>query len=53
MAKIATEEAGYLLVSQYTDTIPNERRVRRGIAGSTSETILVLRNSRLRYVGRA
>jgi hypothetical protein len=53
VANIATKEAGYVLVSQYTDTIPNERRVRRGIAGSTSETILVLRNSRLKCVARA
>jgi len=53
VANIATKEAGYVLVSQYTDTIPNERRVRRGIAGSTSETILVLRNSRLKSVARA
>ena len=38
---------GYSLVSQHTETIPNDRRVRRGILGSTSETILVLRNGRL------
>ncbi len=41
-------EAGYVLVSQHADAIPNERRVRRGIVGSSSETILVLRNSELR-----
>ncbi len=42
------QEAGYVLVSQHADAIPNERRVRRGISGSSSETILVLRNSALR-----
>lgn len=52
VSDIATKEAGYVLVSQYTDTIPNERRVRRGITGSTSETIIVLRNSRLKRVAR-
>lgn len=50
VAEIATEKAGYTLVSQHTDAIPNERRVRRGVVGSASETILVLRNSRLRRV---
>lgn len=49
VAKIA-KEAGYSLASRHTDTIPNERRVRRGLAGSASETILVLRNTRLRVV---
>jgi hypothetical protein len=44
VARIATEEHGFSLVSARTDEIPNERRVRRGIIGSTSETILVLRN---------
>lgn len=48
VAKIAAEKAGYVLVSQHTDVIPSERRVRRGLVGSASETILVLRNSRLR-----
>ncbi len=48
--RIATEKAGYSVVSRYTDAIPNERRVRRGIVGNASETILVLRNSRLRHV---
>lgn len=41
-----TTVGGYSLVSQHTEVIPNDRRVRRGITGSTSETILVLRNSR-------
>lgn len=50
VARIATENAGYSLVSRHTDAIPNERRVRRGIVGSSSETILVLRNSCLRCV---
>jgi hypothetical protein len=44
------KKAGYVLVSQHADAIPNERRVRRGISGSSSETILVLRNSALRRV---
>lgn len=44
VARIATEKHGFSLVSAHTDGIPNERRVRRGIIGSTSETILVLRN---------
>ena len=46
VADIATEKAGYTLVSQYIDVIPDDRRVRRGLSGSASETILVLRNSR-------
>jgi tRNA G10 N-methylase Trm11 len=41
------KKAGYVLVSKHADAIPNERRVRRGISGSSSETILVLRNSAL------
>ena len=49
VAEMATK-AGYVLVSQHADAIPNERRVRRGISGSASETILVLRNSGLRRV---
>lgn len=44
VARIATEKHGFKLVSAHTDQIPNERRVRRGIAGNISETILVLRN---------
>lgn len=43
-----TDVGGYSIVSQYTELIPNARRVRRGITGSTSETILVLQNSRSR-----
>jgi hypothetical protein len=49
VAKIA-KDAGYVLVSKHADSIPNERRVRRGLVGSSSETILVLRNSPLRRV---
>ena len=37
-------DAGFMLAGQHTDTIPSERRVRRGITGSSSETILVLRS---------
>jgi hypothetical protein len=44
VTRIATEKYGFSLVSACTDQIPNERRVRRGIMGSTSETMLVLRN---------
>lgn len=45
VSRIATEEVGgYVRVCDYTETIPNERRVRRGIMGSASETIIVLRN---------
>jgi len=44
VARIATKEHGFSLVSSHTEQIPNERRVRRGIIGSCSETILVLRN---------
>jgi hypothetical protein len=46
VSKIATEEVGgYTRVCEHTETIPNERRVRRGIMGSASETIVVLRNT--------
>jgi hypothetical protein len=41
---IATN-SGYTHVFDHTEAIPNERRVRRGLTGSTSETILVLRNN--------
>ncbi len=42
---IATREVGgYVHVQDHTEAIPNERRVRRGLTGSTSETILILRN---------
>lgn len=45
VSRIATEEVGgYLRVCEYTENIPNERRVRRGIIGSASETVVVLRN---------
>ncbi len=44
VSRIATDEVGgYVRVCEYNDRIPNERRVRRGIGGSTSETIVVLR----------
>jgi D12 class N6 adenine-specific DNA methyltransferase len=45
ITKIATKEVGgYSHVCDHTEAIPNERRVRRGLNGSTSETIVVLRN---------
>jgi len=45
VVQVAVEKVGgYSLVSQYSEAIPNDRRVRRGLVGSTSETILVLRN---------
>jgi methylase of polypeptide subunit release factors len=44
VARLAKEQ-GFEAVSERSDAIPNERRVRRGITGSTSETILVLRNA--------
>ena len=44
------KKAGYVVVSQHAEAIPNVRRVRRGITGSSSETILVLRNSTLQCV---
>ncbi len=41
---IAVEEVkGYSRIWQYTEKIPNSRRVRRHCSGSTSETILVLK----------
>jgi len=46
VSRIATEEVGgYSVVGEYTEKIPNERRVRRRLIGSSSETIVVLRNS--------
>lgn len=45
VARIAVNAAKFQMVSTATDAIPNERRVRRGITGSTVETILVLRNA--------
>jgi hypothetical protein len=45
VAELAVTKIGsYSLVSKHSELIPNDRRVRRGITGSTSETILVLRN---------
>jgi DNA modification methylase len=44
ISKIGTEQ-GYLHVLDHTEAIPNERRVRRGLTGSTSETIVILRNA--------
>jgi D12 class N6 adenine-specific DNA methyltransferase len=45
--RLATEiVGGFSLVWEYTETIPCDRRVRRGITGSASETILVFRNAR-------
>jgi DNA methylase len=53
VSKIATDEVGgYARLCEYTDTIPNERRVRRGIVGSASETVVVLRNIGARKTGR-
>lgn len=43
ISRIATRE-GFVHVLDHTEAIPNERRVRRGLTGSTSETILILRN---------
>jgi hypothetical protein len=43
VAHIATKEiGGYRLVSSHTDAIPDARRVRRGLSGNKSETVLVL-----------
>ena len=43
---LATSEVGgYFIASKYTEAIPNERRVRRGCRGSSTETILVLRKN--------
>lgn len=51
VSRIATTEiGGYSVTCQHTNPIPDERRVRRGIAGSTSETILVLQRRRSRKV---
>lgn len=45
--RIALDEVGgYSIISKFTETIPNERRVRRGYSGSVSETVLVLCNAR-------
>jgi hypothetical protein len=46
ISRIATHEVGgYTHIYDHTEAIPNERRVRRGLTGSTSETIVVLRNN--------
>ncbi len=50
MVATIAKKAGYVIVSQQADAIPNERRVRRGLTGSSSEAILVLRNTALRRV---
>jgi len=43
VSRIAIDQVGgYVRVGAYTEKIPNERRVRRGIMGSASETIVVL-----------
>ncbi|HEX7155318.1 MAG TPA: DNA methyltransferase [Thermoanaerobaculia bacterium] len=42
---VARRVGGYDVIAQYKDLIPNERRVRRGITGSVSETVLVLRRT--------
>lgn len=38
------QKQGFAHILDHTEAIPNERRVRRGLTGSTSETILVFRN---------
>jgi hypothetical protein len=45
ITRIATLDAGFTHLGQSTDRIPNERRVRRGLNGSASETVLVLANT--------
>ena len=46
ISRIATDEVGgYVHIYNHAEAIPNERRVRRGLTGSTSETIVVLRNN--------
>lgn len=50
IAHIAVEEVkGYSRVWEYTEKIPNSRRVRRNCSGSTSETVLVLKKKE-RYI---
>jgi hypothetical protein len=47
ISAIATQKVGgYVHIHDHTEAIPNERRVRRGLTGSTSETILILRNNK-------
>lgn len=41
--EIAESTGSYQVITQHTDTIPDDRRVRRGLEGSTSETIVVFR----------
>ena len=49
ISRIAADEVGgYSHVHDHTEAIPNERRVRRGLTGSTSETIVILRNNAVR-----
>ncbi len=43
ISQIAVKER-FVHVLDHTEAIPNERRVRRGLTGSTSETIVILRN---------
>lgn len=43
ISEIAVKE-GFVHVLDHTEAIPNERRVRRGLTGSTSETTVILRN---------
>jgi hypothetical protein len=44
ISRIATDMVGgYTHIYDHTEAIPNERRVRRGLTGSTSETVVVLR----------
>ncbi len=46
VSHIATKEiGGYSEICKYTETIPNERRVRRGCKGNLTETVLVLSKS--------
>ena len=45
VSQIATTQGGYSLIQTHTETIPSARRVRRGITGSISEVILVLRRT--------
>lgn len=48
ISKLATDEVGgYAHVCNHTEAIPNERRVRRGLTGSTSETVVILRKGKL------
>jgi methylase of polypeptide subunit release factors len=44
ISRIAQTE-GFVHILDHTEAIPNERRVRRGLTGSTSETIVILRNA--------